>query len=340
VEDGIIGGSATAWNRLRLSVLAHGLFLYSGTPNAQSKSQFGTLGAGQTFPTQSTGGLTGELQISTATFGLTFSATPQAFPVSNVLGGIRVRPFGGPITFLAVRDVVKDSLLSYAGTRDPGTGIVWGGVVSNTGTVQFDHKTSRAGQWANVSFSYLTGKNVPNNWNASGAAGAYVVVAKGLSVGLSANAMHYDKNLSFFSLGQGGYFSPQQYAFVAIPISWFSRHKRFEYEIRANLGAQYIEQDSSPFFPVGLNVALTKPSFYASTSTTGPNYYFLGRLGYRLAPHLYLDTFVTANNARNYAMQTVGFSIKILAHRLPTNTDLHVNSVPDWRGNPPFGIEP
>jgi len=340
VQDGIIGGSATAWNQLRLTVLAHGLYLYAGTPNGQSKSQFGTLGAGQTFGTQSTGGVTGELQLSMSSFGLDFSATPQGFPVPNVIGGIRVRPFGGPLTFMAVRDVVKDSLLSYAGTRDPGTGIVWGGVVSNTGSVQFDHKNSRAGQWANVSFSYLTGKNVPNNWSASAAGGVYVVVAKGLSVGLSGNVMHYEKNLSFFSLGQGGYFSPQQYGFATIPITWFSRHKRFEYEIRANLGAQYIQQDSSPFFPARLTVVPPTTGFYASTSSTGPNYYFLGRLGYRLAPHLYLDTFVTATNARNYAMQTVGFSIKILAHRLPTDTDLHVNSVPDWRGNQPFGIEP
>jgi hypothetical protein len=38
-------------------------------------------------------------------------------------------------------------------------------------------------------------------------------------------------------------------------------------------------------------------------------------------------------------VQTVGFSLKFLFHRLPTNTDLHVNSVPDWRGNQPFSIE-
>jgi hypothetical protein len=103
--------------------------------------------------------------------------------------------------------------------------------------------------------------------------------------------------------------------------------------------AQYIAQDSSSFFPARVNALLPAQGVFAATNSTGANYYFLGRLGYRLAPHLYLDTFATANNARNYATQTVGFSIKILAHRLPTNTDLHVNSVPDWKGNQPFGIE-
>src|SRR5579864_2058593 len=339
VEEGTLGGSATALDKVRFTTDVKGLYVFSGTPNGQSKARFGTLAPGATFERQSTGGMTGELQISTATFGLDFSATPQGFPVSNVVGGIRWRPAGGPFTFLAVRDSVKDSLLSYAGVRDPVTGVVWGGVVSNTGTLQLDHKTRRAGQYVAASFSYLTGKNVPNNWNESGNARFYFVVAKNLSVGLNASGMHYQKNLSFFSLGQGGYFSPQQYGLAAIPISWFSRHKRFEYEIRASLGAQYISQDASAFFPKRVDVLLPTQGFYGSNTSTGPNYYFLARLGYRLAPHVYFDTFASANNARNYATQTVGFSIKILARPLPTNTDLHVNSVPDWKGNQPFGIE-
>jgi len=339
VEDSSLGGSITGANTVRLSVFARGLYLASGTPDGRSKSRFGTLGSGAAFGSQSTGGLGGEIELSTATFGLNFGATPSAFPVQNLTGGVRFRAFNGPIIFSLVRDSVKDSLLSYAGVRDPGTGIVWGGVVSNTGTAQFDRKTTREGEYATVGFSYLTGQNVANNWNAFGNAGFYVVVAKGLSVGLSVAGMHYDKNLSFFSLGQGGYFSPQEYGLAALPVSWFSRHRRFEYEIRASLGAQYIGQDSSPYFPARVNAALPSQGFYAGSVSTGPNYSFLGRLGFRLSPHLYLDTFAAANNARNYATQSVGFSLKFLAHPLPTNSDLHVNSIPDWKGNQPFAIQ-
>src|SRR5438552_846803 len=237
IEDGTVGGSVSAGNMVRFGVEAHGVYLFSGTPNGQSKFQFGTLPRGATFGQQTTAGVAGEVQISTATFGLDFGVSPQGFPVENLTGGIRFRPLGGPFTFLAVRDSVKDSLLSYAGTRDPGTGVVWGGVVSNTGTLQLDHKGTRAGQYASASGSYITGKNVPNNWEVSGNAGFYFVVAKGLSLGINVTGMHYQKNLSFFSLGQGGYFSPQQYGLASIPISWFSRHQRFEYAIRASLGA-------------------------------------------------------------------------------------------------------
>ena len=340
IEDGFAGGSVVGGNTVRLDVAAHGLYLFSGTPTGRSKSSFGTLAPGATFPQQTASGITGELQLSTGTFGLDFGATPSEFLVQNLTGGFRFRPFGGPVTFTAMRDSVKDSLLSYAGVRDPGTGIIWGGVVSNTGILQLDHKNNRAAQYASASFSYLTGKNVPTNWDASGNAGFYVVVVKGLSVGLTATGMHYDKNLSLFSLGHGGYFSPQRYGLAAIPITWFARHRRFEYQIRASLGAQYIQQDAAPFFPTRLNTTPPTIGFYSSTEDVGPNYSFLARLGYRVAPHVYFDVFGTANNARNYGTQTVGFSLKFLAHPIPTHTDLHVNSVPDWKGNQPFGVEP
>jgi hypothetical protein len=259
--------------------------------------------------------------------------------VQNLIGGVRFRPRGGPITFIAFRDNVKDSLISYAGVRDPGTHIIWGGVVSNTGAVYLEHKTRRAGLYGSGSFSYFTGKNVPSNWSVAGNAGFYFVVLKGLSVGLSLTGMHYDRNLDFFSLGQGGYFSPQQYVLGSIPISWFSRHKRFEYEISGSLGAQYFSQDRSLFFPSQINVRLPIQGFYPSSNNLGANYYFLGRLGYRVAPRVYFDTFATANNSNNYAAQTVGFSLKFMTRRLPTDTDLHVNSLPDWKGNQPFAIE-
>jgi hypothetical protein len=151
--------------------------------------------------------------------------------------------------------------------------------------------------------------------------------------------MHYDKNLRFFSLGQGGYFSPQEYGVASIPISYFARHRRFEYRIRVSGGVQYISEDASSFYPTAAGAVLANQGFYTSQVHTGPNYNVDLRLGYRVSPHAYFETFATANNARNYTYQSAGFSLKFLIRRLPTDTDLHPNSIPDWQGNPPFGIE-
>jgi hypothetical protein len=63
----------------------------------------------------------------------------------------------GALRLIVARDAVKDSLLSYAGARDPKTGIVWGGVVADGGTLQFNHGESESGQYVSVGASFLHG---------------------------------------------------------------------------------------------------------------------------------------------------------------------------------------
>jgi hypothetical protein len=46
-----------------------------------------------------------------------------------------------------------------------------------------------------------------------------------LSVGVSGTGMHYDRNVNFFSVGHGGYFSPQRYLLGSVPVSWYERRE-------------------------------------------------------------------------------------------------------------------
>jgi tetratricopeptide (TPR) repeat protein len=345
VEDGATSSFYTASDTVRFGIEAHGVYAFSGTPNGSSTDRFGSLAQGATFGEQSALGYAGEAQLSMKTFGLMVGTSPQEFPVQNLIGGLRVRPLDGPLTFTATRESVTDSLLSYAGARDPGTGVIWGGVVSNIGTAQFKwdpsptSHNSHIGVYVSCGGGLIQGKNVPNNYEVLGNAGVYGVLFKGFTVGFNANGMHYDKNLQYFSLGQGGYFSPQQYGVASIPISYFARHRRFEYRIRVSGGVQYLSMDASPIYPTSIGASLANQGVYASSVHTGPNYNVDLRLGYRLSPHAYFETFATANNARNYTYQAAGFSLKFLIRRLPTDTDLHPNSIPDWQGNPPFGVQ-
>lgn len=41
-----------------------------------------------------------------------------------------------------------------------------------------------------------------------------------VTIGLNNMIWHYDKDLSGYSLGQGGYYSPQEYLSFAIPVMW------------------------------------------------------------------------------------------------------------------------
>jgi tetratricopeptide (TPR) repeat protein len=344
IADTLLGSAYTASNRVRFGVEGHAVYASSGTPNGSSNLRFGTLPAGATFGEQSSVGYSGIAQLSTNTFGLMVGSSPHGFPVHSLIGGFRFRPHNGWLTLLGARDNVKDSLLSYAGAHDPATGNRWGGVFSNSVTSRFDSAPSSnlyyktIGEYASVSFSFLQGLHVPNNWNAAGNAGLYWQAVQGLTFGVNVTGMHYDKNLNFFSFGQGGYFSPQQYYLASVPISWYSHKQRFEYQLKFSGGMQYLQQDASPFYPVSPRVTTVSPRMYPSTSSMTPNYDADIRMGRRISPHVYLDIFATANNARDYYAESVGFSMKLMIDRVPTNTDLLVNSIPDWTGKQPFAI--
>lgn len=345
VGESVLGGFYTASNQVRLGIEANGVYADSGTPDGSSKLKYGTLPAGATFAQQDQFGYGGTAQLSTNTFGLMAGVSPQNFPVHNVIGGIRYRPLNGPLTFMGLRDSVKDSLLSWAGARDPGTNSRWGGVVSNTGTVKFDSAPAngsvykRFGEYGSASYSLLQGRHVPDNWSALANAGLYWQVVQGLTVGANASAMHYDRNLKYFSFGQGGYFSPQQYYLASIPISWYARHPRFEYQVKFSGGVQYLHEEASLYYPVLPGMTPVRQGTYAPNTGVTPNYDADIRLGYRVTPHLYFDTFAKANNAENYYAQSVGFNLKFMLNPIPTRMDLHVNSIPDWTGRQPFAIQ-
>lgn len=344
VGDAFLGGTYTAVNRVRIGLEGHGVYAYSGTPDGTSTMRFGTLAPNAVFGKQSAVGYSGLAQISTDTIGVAAGTSPQGFPVHNVIGGVRYRPLDGWFTVQGVRDSVKDSLLSYAGVSDPGAGVRWGGVVSNTGTVKFDSAPAsgdvykRFGEYASASYSFLQGLNVHNNQSLAGNAGLYWQVMPGLTLGANVSAMHYQRNENFFSFGQGGYFSPQQYYLAAIPISWYSRHPRFEYQVKFSGGFQYLEQDAALYYPVLPGSVTLLQGTYASTKSTAANYDADVRLGYRLSEYMYLGAFATANNAENYYSQSAGFSLRFMLDPIPTNTDLKVNSIPDWTGRQPFSV--
>jgi tetratricopeptide (TPR) repeat protein len=344
IADTLLGAAYTASDRVRFGVEGHAVYASAGTPNGSSSLRFGTLPTGATFADQSSVGYSGIAQLSTNTFGLMVGSSPHGFPVHSLIGGFRFRPHNGWLTLLGGRDSVKDSLLSYAGAHEPLTGSRWGGVFSNTITSRFDSAPSTnlyyktIGEYASVSFSFLQGLHIPNNWSAAGNAGLYWQAVQGLTLGVNVTGMHYDKNLNFFSFGQGGYFSPQQYYLASIPVSWYSHKQKLEYQIKFSGGMQYLQQDASPMFPLSPRAIAVSSRMYPSTSSTTPNYDADIRMGRRISPHVYLDIFATANNARDYYAESVGFSLKLMVDRVPTSTDLLVNSVPDWTGKQAFAI--
>ncbi|HJY07431.1 MAG TPA: cellulose synthase subunit BcsC-related outer membrane protein, partial [Bryobacteraceae bacterium] len=313
---------------------------------------------------QTASGVAAEGQLATQTFGLRIGLGPDGFPVRNWVGGIRLNPAGGPITLMFNRDDVRDTMLSFAGQRDPVSNRVWGGVVSNAFSVLGNWGNEDSGIYANFDYQLIRGYDVANNTRFDGSVGNYFrVYARkegSLTVGMNLTGMHYDKNLRYFTFGQGGYFSPQQYFLFNAPVRWTGWwRQKLQYSVSGSLGAQHFTEDSSPYYPIqppgqpagpgaatppstpgpGRRPALaTTQTSYPAFANTGANYSLDVRTGYQLTPHWLAEAFVSANNARDYTATSAGLGIKYLFDARPLSPDLNIIAVPDWKGHQPFAL--
>jgi tetratricopeptide (TPR) repeat protein len=284
-------------------------------------------------PQQNAAGVGGEVQLAFPHLALAAGYTPYGFLVSNIIGRAQWRPGNGAFTFSFVRDSVKDTQLSYSGLRDPGSaslsfpGSVWGGVIANQGNVQFSRGDAQSGFYVGVGGQYLTGYKVETNVRLDGSGGAYWRVKSfpeygSLSIGANFFGMHYSHNEAAFTFGMGGYFSPQEYFLANIPFTWTGHYQtHWHYEVLGGIGVQAFQQDTTPLFPLAAQkateVALNNAALPAVTSV-GPNYNLRGNVAYQIGPHWFAGGFLSANNSRNYAAVSAGFSIHYLFRTQPS----------------------
>jgi hypothetical protein len=202
-------------------------------------------------------------------------STPLGFPVSSVVGTVAWnQPLGDTMNLKleASRRPVVDSLLSYAGTYDPVTNTLWGAIIRNGGEVIGSYDDGLLGIYAKFAYGYYTGWNVLTNQSYEFTSGGYWRPVKDetseLKIGLSGTYISYNNNLSQFTLGQGGYFSPQSFYSITFPIDWQDTVGKFKYTAGGAIGVQTIQQNATPYFPN--NYFLQNAANIASTANGTP----------------------------------------------------------------------
>jgi hypothetical protein len=154
---------------------------------------------------------------------------------------------------------------------------------------------------------------VATNNAVKGGGGVYTRVIKDadqtLTIGANTTLMHYDKNLSYFTFGQGGYFSPQQYVILNFPVEYMGRVGLFTYDLKGSIGVQHYREDSSDYFPTNsgfqqraANSGLTPDAgaVYPGQSKTGVSYSLNATGEYQLAPQLAFGATAAFGNAYQY----------------------------------------
>jgi cellulose synthase operon protein C len=287
-----------------LTVTATPDFLSSGNVQADTSSQasFGTgVFPGHSAPQEQHAegvGLSAAYQLGW--LKMDFGTSPIGFQQQNFLGGLELSPALSDNVHLRIigeRRAVTDSVLSYAGTKDPGTGIPWGGVTRTRGHAQLEISKGEANFYVGGGYAVLNGENVASNSEYEfGTGGTYPVwrnATDEVRLGLDTVYFGYNKNLRFFTLGQGGYFSPQSYLATLFPLKYTSKHDDLTWSIGGSLGYQTYNEKASAVFPNNpslqnslLELAATSSTViqtsYPSRNASGPVGGLQGSIDYRV----------------------------------------------------------
>ena len=325
--------SAMLASGARTTFIVRPVLLDAGQATGTETIRQGTLPLTVTPYVQSAAGIAGEFELQTANFGARVGTTPRGFLVQNYTGGLSIHPVSAHFTLDFSRDPILDTQLSFAGLRDEGSrtstsvGNTWGGVIANAGEVKINSGDASSGWYVQAGGQYITGLHVATNERIDGDSGAYWSAWHNpqygsLVAGVNFFGMHYQRNLRYFTYGQGGYFSPGAYMLAALPLTFTGHYgAKFHYVVIGSLGMQAFQEDSAPFFPLdpAYQGAQGNPS-YPERISVGGNYNLETEGSYSIADHWYIGTYASFNNSRDYASDKVGFFVRFLTRSQP-NTE-------------------
>lgn len=277
----------------------------------------GSLAAFPNGAEQSADGVAVGLGYETDDLRIDLGTTPLGFPVEDVVGGIRYDGELGDLDWRLdlSRRPVTSSLLSYAGARDPVTGEIWGGVRSTGLDARLAHYGARRSVSGSLGYHRLTGRNVPGNDFLSARGGidwrVLDVPNHRAYAGLSLTFWSYAQNLGEYTFGHGGYYSPQSYVSLGVPLEITGRWNRWAYQLRGSGSVSYSVVDAAPFYPgdaalqaaaggMPLPAGFSAPVYDAS-SGAGTGFSLKGALEYEITKKWFVGGHLDIDRSAFYA---------------------------------------
>tara|TARA_R110001606_G_scaffold111327_1_gene237766 strand:+ start:9045 stop:13460 length:4416 start_codon:yes stop_codon:yes gene_type:complete len=285
---------------------------------ADVRSRLGAYGRAAAPDTQTAEGLGVSLAFEEGDFRADIGSTPVGFERTNLVGGLRWSPSLGRHTRLSLtaeRRAVTDSLLSYAGVKDPASGETWGAVTRSGGEIGLSYDDQTFGSYGSAGLYHYEGHNVADNRSLVLNAGAYLrpihEAHRTLQTGVHVNYTGFDDNLSQFTYGHGGYFSPQDYVSLAFPIVYTESDNRLTWMASISPGFQSYSVDSADIFPtrardqmwldILANAGVLTRSRYAAESESGFGLNLGAGLDYRVSRDLNLGTRIGYDTFGDYS---------------------------------------
>jgi hypothetical protein len=208
---------------------------------------------------------------------------------------------------------VVNSMLSFTGIRDPVTGRYWGRVIDSGFAGQVVYlPVERVSFALNAEAAQLTGIDVEEDGRVSVRAdGAYDLLPDGFDharLGPFLSFAHFDHNLSGFTLGQGGYYSPDQDDRVGVLLDLLTEEgKRWQIESKLSAAYGIAEEASAAPFPLSPGSLPKSPAFVTRGFSTDANL----RAGLLVADRVVLSGFGRYSTAAAYRDFAVGLTLSV-----------------------------
>ncbi|BCU57499.1 hypothetical protein ENKO_40930 [Enterobacter kobei] len=269
------------------------------------------------------------MALSGESYKLDIGTTPLGQDLSTLVGGVQWSPKLTDYLTLIIkgeRRAVTDSLLSYVGMKDAYSGKTWGRVTKNGGNVQIGYDDGDAGFYVGGGgYSYL-GENVASNTSMNASAGVYLRPFhddyRQLQTGLNVSWMDFSKNLSYYTYGQGGYFSPQNYVSVSLPVDFSQKIDNWKLSLGGSVGYQSYTQDSSDYFPTDrgaqdlmkdlYDLGYARDYRYKGGSESGIGYTMRAGVDYNVNKNMTVGGKVGYDTFGNYNESTAGLYFRYL----------------------------
>ena len=269
------------------------------------------------------------MALSGEQYRVDIGTTPLGQDLSTLVGGVQWSPKLTDyltLMFKGERRAVTDSLLSYVGMKDAYSGKTWGRVTKNGGSVQLGYDDGDAGFYVNGGgYSYI-GENVASNTSMNAGAGVYLRPYhddfRALQTGLNVSWMDFSKNLSYYTYGQGGYFSPQNYVSVSLPVDFSQKIDNWKLNVGGSVGYQSYSQDSSDYFPTSgeaqdllkdlYDLGYARDYRYGGSSESGVGYTVRAGVDYNVNKDMTIGGKVGYDTFGNYNESTAGLYFRYM----------------------------
>lgn len=244
--------------------------------------------------------------------------TPIGFPVQDVVGGVRWQgDFAwGSFTAGLSRRPLTSSLLAFAGTRDPASGEKWGGVREAGLDMRWSQDFGKNSVAASLGVHSLNGYNVASNRNLMTrlSLSRDFVSKRNLEIssGLVLNYWRYARNLSGYTFGQGGYYSPQSYASLTLPVDYSANLGAWSWTLHAALGISRTSESEEALFPTRPDLqALAGNPVLTGGSGGGTSKNLHGAIEYRAPRGWYVGLEGTLDRSAYYTPNYIGLYLRL-----------------------------